>query len=45
MGGGRGAKKIPPKGKLEDIMGANVPAGCVMALRRKFAKEGYVFAD
>jgi DNA-directed RNA polymerase I subunit RPA49 len=45
MGGGRGAKKIPPKGKLEDIMGANVPAGCVMALRRKFAKEGYVFTD
>jgi DNA-directed RNA polymerase I subunit RPA49 len=45
MGGGRGAKKIPPKGKLEAIMGANVPAGCVMALRRKFAKEGYVFAD
>jgi DNA-directed RNA polymerase I subunit RPA49 len=41
-GGGRGAKKIPPKGKLEDLMGDDVPAGCVMAIRRKFATEGYV---
>jgi DNA-directed RNA polymerase I subunit RPA49 len=40
-GGGRGAKKIPPKGKLEDLMGDDVPAGCVMAIRRKFATEGY----
>lgn len=35
-----GAKKIPPKGKLEAIMGDDVPAGCVMAIRRKFASEG-----
>ncbi|OAL02587.1 RNA polymerase I associated factor, A49-like protein [Phaeosphaeriaceae sp. SRC1lsM3a] len=39
-GGGRGAKKIPPKGKLEALMGDDVPAGCVMAIRRKFATEG-----
>jgi DNA-directed RNA polymerase I subunit RPA49 len=43
--GGKGAKKIPPKGKLEEIMGANVPVECVMALRRKFAKEGYGFTN
>ncbi|KAF2028379.1 DNA-directed RNA polymeras-like protein I 49 kDa polypeptide [Setomelanomma holmii] len=33
-------KKIPPKGKLEDMMGDDAPAGCVMAIRRKFAAEG-----
>jgi DNA-directed RNA polymerase I subunit RPA49 len=39
-GGGRHAKKIPPKGKLEALMGDDAPAGCVMAIRRKFAAEG-----
>jgi DNA-directed RNA polymerase I subunit RPA49 len=40
--GGR-VKKIPMKGKLEALMGDNVPAGCVMAIRRKFAAPEYVF--
>jgi DNA-directed RNA polymerase I subunit RPA49 len=39
---GKGAKKIPPKGKLEALMGDDVPQGCVMAIRRKFAREQYV---
>ncbi|KAJ4367194.1 DNA-directed RNA polymerase I subunit rpa49 [Neocucurbitaria cava] len=41
MGGGGGSRprKIPPKGKLEALMGDEVPAGCVMAIRRKFASE------
>lgn len=38
--GGR-IKKIPPKGKLEAMMGDDVPAGCVMAIRRKFAAPEY----
>jgi DNA-directed RNA polymerase I subunit RPA49 len=41
---GKGAKKIPPKGKLEAIMGEDTPQGCIMAIRRKFAREGYVRA-
>jgi DNA-directed RNA polymerase I subunit RPA49 len=36
------AKKIPPKGKLEAMMGEDTPVSCVMAIRRKFAPEGYV---
>jgi DNA-directed RNA polymerase I subunit RPA49 len=39
-GGGPRAKKIPMKGKLEEAMGDDVPAGCLMAIRRKFAPEG-----
>jgi DNA-directed RNA polymerase I subunit RPA49 len=42
-GGGRGARKIPGKGKLEAMMGDDTPAACVMAIRRKFASEGYVY--
>jgi DNA-directed RNA polymerase I subunit RPA49 len=38
-GGPSRPKKIPPKGKLEDIMGDDAPAGCVMAIRRKFAAQ------
>jgi DNA-directed RNA polymerase I subunit RPA49 len=38
----KGGKKIPPKGKLEAIMGEDVPQSCIMAIRRKFAREGYV---
>jgi DNA-directed RNA polymerase I subunit RPA49 len=38
--GGKGPKKIPPKGKLEAMMGEDVPAGCVVAIRRMFASEG-----
>jgi DNA-directed RNA polymerase I subunit RPA49 len=41
-GGGRGPKKIPPKGKLEAMMGEDVSMGLLMAVRRKFAAEGYV---
>ncbi|KAH3976627.1 hypothetical protein HBI26_135160 [Parastagonospora nodorum] len=36
----KGGKKIPPKGKLEAIMGEDVPQSCIMAIRRKFAREG-----
>ncbi|RMZ73269.1 a49-like rna polymerase i associated factor [Pyrenophora seminiperda CCB06] len=39
-GGGPRPKKIPIKGKLEAAMGEDAPAGCVMAIRRKFAPEG-----
>lgn len=39
-GGGPRPKKIPIKGKLETAMGEDTPAGCVMAIRRKFAPEG-----
>jgi DNA-directed RNA polymerase I subunit RPA49 len=39
-GGGSRPKKIPMKGKLEAAMGEDTPAGCVMAIRRKFAPEG-----
>ncbi|RAR14300.1 RNA polymerase I associated factor, A49-like protein [Stemphylium lycopersici] len=39
-GGGPRPKKIPIKGKLEAAMGEDTPAGCVMAIRRKFAPEG-----
>lgn len=39
-GGGSRPKKIPIKGKLEAAMGEDVPAGCVVAIRRKFAPEG-----
>jgi DNA-directed RNA polymerase I subunit RPA49 len=42
-GSGRGAKKIPGKGKLEAMMGDDTPAGCIMAIRRKFASETYVY--
>ncbi|KAH9872751.1 hypothetical protein J1614_005145 [Plenodomus biglobosus] len=38
--GGNKPKKIPIKGKLEAIMGDETPAGCVLAIRRKFASEG-----
>jgi len=38
----KGGKKIPPKGKLEAVMGEDIPQSCVMAIRRKFAREGYV---
>ncbi|KAL6160092.1 DNA-directed RNA polymerase I subunit rpa49 [Exserohilum turcicum] len=38
-GGGPRPKKIPIKGKLEAVMGEDVPAGCVSAIRRKFAPE------
>lgn len=38
-GGGSRPKKIPMKGKLEAQMGDDTPAGCVMAIRRKFAPE------
>ncbi|CAO2649661.1 Nn.00g070460.m01.CDS01 [Neocucurbitaria sp. VM-36] len=37
--GGSRPKKIPIKGKLEALMGDDTPAGCVMAIRRKFAPE------
>ncbi|KAI8940821.1 hypothetical protein NX059_002083 [Plenodomus lindquistii] len=37
--GGNKPKKIPMKGKLEDMMGDDTPAGCVLAIRRKFASE------
>lgn len=40
-GGGSRPKKIPIKGKLEAMMGDDTPAGCVMAIRRKFASETY----
>jgi DNA-directed RNA polymerase I subunit RPA49 len=40
--GGSRPKKIPPMGKLELAMGRDVPAGCVMAIRRKFAAQEYV---
>lgn len=39
-GGGSRPKKIPIKGKLEAAMGEDTPAGCVLAIRRKFAPEG-----
>ncbi|KAL6703117.1 DNA-directed RNA polymerase I subunit rpa49 [Coniothyrium glycines] len=39
QGGGSKPKKIPMKGKLEVLMGDDVPAGCVLAIRRKFAPE------
>lgn len=42
-GGGTKPKKIPVKGKLEAHMGEHTPAGCVAAIRRKFAPERYVF--
>lgn len=42
QGGGKGPKKIPQKGKLEAMMGDDAPQGCIMAIRRKFAREGYV---
>lgn len=38
--GGSRPKKIPIKGKLEAVMGDDTPAGCVMAIRRKFASGG-----
>ncbi|KAJ5021349.1 RNA polymerase I associated factor, A49-like protein [Bipolaris maydis] len=38
--GGTRPKKIPIKGKLEAAMGEDAPAGCVLAIRRKFAPEG-----
>lgn len=38
-GGGK-VRKIPPKGKLEQMMGENTPVSLVMAIRRKFAPEG-----
>ncbi|EMD67803.1 hypothetical protein COCSADRAFT_82745 [Bipolaris sorokiniana ND90Pr] len=38
--GGARPKKIPIKGKLEAAMGEDTPAGCVLAIRRKFAPEG-----
>ncbi|KAF2854383.1 DNA-directed RNA polymeras-like protein I 49 kDa polypeptide [Plenodomus tracheiphilus IPT5] len=38
--GGSRPKKIPIKGKLEAVMGDDTPAGCVLAIRRKFASEG-----
>jgi len=38
--GGSRPKKIPIKGKLEAIMGEDTPAGCVLAIRKKFASEG-----
>lgn len=38
-GGGSKPKKIPMKGKLEVMMGDDTPAGCVVAIRRKFAPE------
>ncbi len=38
-GGGSKPKRIPMKGKLEAAMGQDTPAGCVMAIRRKFAPE------
>jgi DNA-directed RNA polymerase I subunit RPA49 len=41
-GNGRGPKKIPPKGKLEAMMGEDVSIGLLMGIRRKFASEGYV---
>lgn len=44
-GPGNKAKKIPMKGKLEAMMGENTPVSCVMAIRRKFAPEGYVRAE
>ncbi|CBY01018.1 similar to DNA-directed RNA polymerase I 49 kDa polypeptide [Plenodomus lingam JN3] len=37
--GGNKPKKIPIKGKLEAAMGDDTPAGCVLAIRRKFASE------
>ncbi|KAF1947006.1 RNA polymerase I associated factor, A49-like protein [Clathrospora elynae] len=42
LSGGTGPrpKQIPNKGKLEAKMGEDTPAGCVMAIRRKFAPEG-----
>lgn len=40
--GGNRPKRIPMKGKLEAMMGENTPISCVMAIRRKFAPEGYV---
>ncbi|KAF1915415.1 RNA polymerase I associated factor, A49-like protein [Ampelomyces quisqualis] len=39
-GGSKGTKKIPPKGKLEAMMGEDVSMGLLMAVRRKFAAEG-----
>ncbi|KAF9734129.1 hypothetical protein PMIN03_008576 [Paraphaeosphaeria minitans] len=36
---GRGAKKIPPKGKFETAMGDDVPAALGNTIRRKFASE------
>ncbi|EDU40658.1 DNA-directed RNA polymerase I a polypeptide [Pyrenophora tritici-repentis] len=39
-GGGSRPKKIPVKGKLEKAMGEDTSAGCIMAIRRKFAPEG-----
>jgi DNA-directed RNA polymerase I subunit RPA49 len=44
QGGRGGVKKIPMKGKLEAIMGEDTPQGWIMAIRRKFAREGYVQA-
>ncbi|KAH8733215.1 DNA-directed RNA polymerase-like protein I 49 kDa polypeptide [Phaeosphaeriaceae sp. PMI808] len=38
-GGGKFAKRIPQREKLEALMGEDTPAGCIMALRRKFASE------
>ncbi|KAF1850828.1 DNA-directed RNA polymeras-like protein I 49 kDa polypeptide [Cucurbitaria berberidis CBS 394.84] len=38
-GSGSKPKKIPFKDKLEALMGDDTPAGCVLAIRRKFAPE------
>jgi DNA-directed RNA polymerase I subunit RPA49 len=40
--GGNRARKIPMKGKLEQMMGEDTPVSLVMAIRRKFAPEEYV---
>jgi DNA-directed RNA polymerase I subunit RPA49 len=40
--GGSRARKIPMKGKLEQMMGEDTPVSLVMAIRRKFAPEEYV---
>ena len=40
-GGGGRPKRVPVKGKLEALMGDDTPAGCVMAIRRKFLPETY----
>lgn len=37
--GGSRPKKIPPKGKLEALMGDDTPAGCVLGIKRKFGPE------
>ena len=38
-GGGKGAKKVPNKEKLQAAMGEDVPEPVVSAIRRKFASE------